>query len=325
MTTHGIDIALSTTKIATISGSAIDASGLPLRRGNVMLIPRNPAGMIIGPHAAGPIKDDGAFTISNVAPGEYTVRATIMPSAPGMPPEELTASVSVEGADVTGVIVRPTRPIRVTGHITLDPAGTWVEAAAIHLMLQPRNPDPMFSGGRYPPVTRDDFTFELTSGAGVVLLRAFPSSSRAMPWSVKSVRYNGREIIDSGLELSDGQDLDGVEIVLTNRQQLVTGLVTNAKGELVLDASVIFFPQNPEEWIGPTRHAGSGRPDQNGRYAVRALPPGDYFAVAIGANDNSRRALDPRQFYDDLSRLSTSFTLTEGETRIVDLRLVVQP
>jgi protocatechuate 3,4-dioxygenase beta subunit len=326
--TTGIDIILSPTRTATISGSAIDANGQPLRRGNVMLMPRNPGGMFMGPQAGGMIRADGTFSISNVAPGEYTVRATIMPSAPGLAPEQLTANVSVAGADVTGVILTPVRPIRVTGRITLDPPGAWVDAAALRVMAQPRNPTPMFFGaGMTPPVTKDDFTFELGTGAGVVLLRAFPNSPGpgATPWTVKSVRYDGKEIIDSGLELSDGRDVDGVELVITNRQQIVTGIVTNAKGEPVLDASVTFFPQNPDEWTGPTRRVGAGRPDQNGRYSVRTLPPGEYFAVASEALDTSRRGSDPRQFYQDLSRLATPFTLTEGETRVIDLKVVVQP
>jgi len=326
--TTGIDITLSPTRTATISGSAIDANGQPQRRGNVMLMSRNPNGMFMGGQGGAQIRPDGTFTISNVAPGEYTVRATIMPSSPGMAPEQLTANISVAGADVTGVILTPVRPIRVTGRITLDPPGAWVDAAAIRVMAQPRNPTPMFFGaGMTPPVTKDDFTFELGSGAGVVLLRAFPNSPGpgATAWTVKSVRYDGKEIIDSGLELSDGRDVDGVELVITNRQQIVTGVVTNAKGETVLDATVTFFSQNPDDWGGPTRRIGAGRPDQNGRYSVRTLPPGEYFAVASEALDTSRRGSDPRQFYQDLSRLATPFTLTEGETRVVDLKVVVQP
>jgi hypothetical protein len=116
-----------------------------------------------------------------------------------------------------------------------------------------------------------------------------------------------------------------VEIVLTNRQQIVTGLVTNAKGEAVVDASVTFFPQNPEEWTGSPRRMSGGRPDQNGRFSVRTLPPGEYFAIATEALDTSLRGSDPRQFYQDLSRLATPFTLTEGETRVIDLKVVVQP
>jgi len=324
--TTGIDITLSPTRTATISGAALDANGQPQRRGNVMLMPRNPAGMFMGPQAGAQIRPDGTFTISNVAPGEYTVRATIMGNSPGTPPEQLTANVSVAGADVTGVILTPVRPIKVTGRITLDPPGSWVEAAAIRVMAQPKNPSPMFfTAGMTPPITSDDFTFELSSGSGTVLLRALPNSPGTPQWRLKSVRYDGKEIIDSGLELADGRDVDGVELVITNRQQLVTGVVTNAKGEPVPDASVTLFSQSSDEWAGVTRRIVPTRPDQNGRYSVRSLPPGDYFAVATDAPEASPRGSDPRQFYQDLSRVATPFTLTEGETRVIDLKVVVQP
>jgi hypothetical protein len=106
---------------------------------------------------------------------------------------------------------------------------------------------------------------------------------------------------------------------------VVTGRVTNSKGEPVLDAAITFFPQNPDEWAGPSRRVGGARPDQDGRYSVRTLPPGEYFAVASEGTDMSRRTSDPRLFYEDLSRLATPFTLTEGETRVVDLKVVVRP
>jgi Carboxypeptidase regulatory-like domain len=326
-TAAGIDITLTLTRTATISGMVVDSDGQPVRRGNVSLMPRSPNGMMMG-MGGGPINPDGTFKISNVAPGEYVARGSSQPAGPGMPMVQAMANISVAGADVSGVVLAPVRPIKITGRITLDPPGTWVDANAIRVSTQPKSPGPFFNfgAGITPPITRDDFTFEMSSNAGSVLIRAFPfMPGGAGSWTLKSVRYEGKEIIDAGLELSDGRDVEGVEIVLTNRQQILTGLVTNSKGEPVLDAAVTVFPQNPDEWMGPTRHVGGGRPDQNGRYSIRTLPPGEYFAVAMEALDNSRRSSDPRQFYQDLSRVSTPFTLTEGETRVVDLKVAVQP
>lgn len=324
-TASGIDIALSVTRTASISGSVVDSNGQPLRRGNVSLMPKGPNGMFMGMGGGAQIRADGTFTIANVAPGEYTVRGMIPPAGPGMPMVQPTANVTVAGADVTGVVLAPAQPIKVTGRITLDPPGTWVEAAAIRVSAQPKGPTQFFGPGMLPPITNDDYTFELTSGSGAVLIRAFPSAPGGAQFALKSVRYDGKDIIDTGLELSDGRDIEGIEIVLTNRQQVVTGSVTNSKGEPVLDAAITFFPQNPDEWSGPSRRMGGARPDQNGRYSVRTLPPGDYFAVASEGADMSRRASDPRQFYEDLSRLATPFTLTEGEARVVDLKVAVQP
>jgi hypothetical protein len=241
-----------------------------------------------------------------------------------MAPEQLTATVSVAGADVSGVVLTPVRPIKVAGRITLDPPGTWVGPAAIRIVAQPKNPEPMPFAGSGPPITKDDFTFELTSGASAVLLRAFPAAPGGTSWTLKSVQYDGRDIIDTGLDLSDGHDIADVEVVLTNRQQLVTGLVTSAKGEPAVDATVMFFPQDSEEWTSPTRHIGNARPDQNGRYSMRMLPPGDYLVVALESPNMNRRVADPRQFYEELSRGAVRMTLREGDTRTLDLKVTPQ-
>ena len=87
---------------------------------------------------------------------------------------------------------------------------------------------------------------------------------------------------------------------------------------------VLFFSQSPDQWTGPSRYGGTGRLDQNGRYSMRSLPPGDYLAVAVDAIDNARRVNDPRQFYDDLSRDAVRVTLREGETKALDLKLTIR-
>ena len=182
----------------------------------------------------------------------------------------------------------------------------------------------MFFGAAGPPIVHDDFTFELTSGPGTMLIRAMPVqfTGGALPWTVKSVKWDNVEIIDSGIELSAGRNVDGLEIVLTNRVQEVSGRVTNAKGEIAQDATVVIFSQNPEQRPGG-RFAGTSRLDQNGRYRVRTLPPGDYFAIAVDYVDPNRRSGDPT-YFEELSRDATRFTLTEGETRALDLKLPVQ-
>jgi hypothetical protein len=61
------------------------------------------------------------------------------------------------------------------------------------------------------------------------------------------------------------------------------------------------------------------RPDQQGRFKIQGLPPGQYLAIAVGY-------LQPGEVRDpDLIEAwrkgATPFTLSEGETRVIDLRL----
>ncbi len=96
-------------------------------------------------------------------------------------------------------------------------------------------------------------------------------------------------------------------------------MVTNSRSETVADYSVIVFAQDRDKWSPPTRYSSVGRPDQDGRFKIRTLPPGDYFAIAVDAY-NSEDFGDP-DFFDRLKDRATRFSLTDGETKILDLRL----
>jgi hypothetical protein len=136
---------------------------------------------------------------------------------------------------------------------------------------------------------------------------------------VKSVRYDSTDITDRGIDLAGGRSVEGVEIVLTNRVQEVSGQVTDSRLQVVTDATVMIFPQDKDHWDTASRYMAFVRPDQNGRYSVRTLPPGDYYAVALQRVDQTRRG-DPA-YYELLIPEATRFTLTEAETRALDLRL----
>jgi hypothetical protein len=320
-TASGVDVMLSPARTAQISGTASNSKGQPIRNGSVMAMSRAPNAMMMGPSAMGMIRPDGTFTLSGVPPGEYTLRANA-PATPGTPQETLTANVSVGSEDVTGVVLTPTPPIKITGRITLDPASGWLQPSTVRLMVSPKEPGGMFFGPGGMPIVHDDFTFEAPATPGAMMIRAMPMQigSGPLAWSVKSIRVDNVEVIDSGVELAAGRDLSGVEIVITNRVQVVSGLVTNDGGQIPQDATVLFFAQNPD--LRTTgRFTGQGRPDQNGRYTVRNLPPGDYFAVATDYIDPNRRGNDPG-YLEDLSRRATRLTLREGETRALDLKII---
>jgi hypothetical protein len=67
----------------------------------------------------------------------------------------------------------------------------------------------------------------------------------------------------------------------------------------------------------------SGRPDQNGRFRVSALPPGEYGIVALESLDDAD-SRDP-EFIERVGAAASSFTLIEGETKTLDLRLNAAP
>ena len=323
-TASGIEIMLSPTRTARISGTTIDSRGQPLRSGFVSAMSQSPETVLVMRSLGGQIKPDGTFTISGVTPGTYMVRATVPPAGGAAMPESLVATVTVAGDDVSGVVLMPLQPATITGRVLFDPPTQSLEPSLLQLMVAPKNPRmmmPMPMPGR--PVINEDLTFEAKAAPGDAVVRVMVTASGSQ-WSVKSVTHDGRDITDAGLTLGSGATVKGVDIVLTNRFQTISGAVTNERGDITANVTVFVFPQDADRWFpGPwaTTSTAVARPDQNGRYSIRArLQPGDYYAVAVEYLDPNRRGGD-RSYLGELSRQAVRFSIREEETKALDLKI----
>jgi hypothetical protein len=165
-----------------------------------------------------------------------------------------------------------------------------------------------------PPVARDDWGFELHGLRGRGFIRAGTLSD---DWQMKPVRREGDDVTDTPLDFFS--DIDNLQIQLTNRVTIVSGSVSTDRNAVTLDATVILFADDEGKWGPHSRFIEGARPDQHGHFKIRGLPPGKYVAIAI-------EYLEPGDEHDpDLlagwRRHGTPLTLSEGETRTLDLKL----
>jgi hypothetical protein len=84
------------------------------------------------------------------------------------------------------------------------------------------------------------------------------------------------------------------------------------------DCSLIVFAQDRVRWTGGSRDIRTGRPDQDGRFKV-GLPAGKYYAIAVDYVEPGD-ATDP-ELLDRVRSKATAFSLGDGETKTVDLKL----
>jgi hypothetical protein len=133
------------------------------------------------------------------------------------------------------------------------------------------------------------------------------------------VHQNGVDVIDSGVEVAPGSETSGIEIEFTNHLSELSGVVTNARGEVARDYTVLVFSQDRDQWTGNTRYRSRGRPDQEGRFKIRALPAGRYYAVALENIDPSDG--DDPDYLDRIRTRATMFNLNDGEAKTIDLKL----
>ena len=138
-------------------------------------------------------------------------------------------------------------------------------------------------------------------------------------WTLRAVRLNGQDAIDVPVEVAPGQVVTGVELVITKKLSHAEGTVVDDRKQPVLDATVVFFPLNENVRGFQSRFIRSARPDQEGRFRVSALPPGEYLAVAVQGLEDGQTT-DP-EFLAAVEPEATRVTIEEGETKSVTLGL----
>ncbi len=309
-----INLALTPTHLARISGTAVDADGKPMGGAVVVVMLRS--GASISSTSGTQVKPDGTFTLSNLAPGDYMLQA-ITPSALTDMSGWASGQVTVAGEDITGIQLTGMRSTTGTGRVLVNPdAAKSLPPSSIRLMATSAHPEENLMAGLGGLTVKDDYTFEMKARPGLALIRPM---SLPPGWSLKSVKQRGSDVTDTGIEFRPNEEVSGIEVELTNQATEVSGAVTNSRSEPVKDYTVVVFSRDRERWGYMSRFFQTGRPDQDGRYKVKALPAGNYYAVALDYVEPGE-ATDP-EFLDRVKDRAVSFSLNDGETKTIDLKI----
>ncbi len=316
---NDINVTLIPTRVASVTGTVVDALGRPLAGGMVMVVQRQGSGGF-SMNPGGMIRPDGSFTVSGLAPGDYTLQANGMAGPGGFDNAEYaTADISVAGDDITGVRLAALKPSAVTGRLVFadQQAASTLRPGMFRVAAMGYNPEDFspFAGGQGR--INDDFTFEMKARPARVLIRV---NAQTGGWTMKAVRLNGVDVTDTGIDVKANEDLAGLEVEMTNRPTEISGVVTNARSEAVKEYSLVVFAQDRDLWRPGSRFIRTGRPDQDGRFKVSGLPVGSYYAIAIDYIDPADDASDP-EFLERVRGRAVTFSVSEGETKTQDLKL----
>jgi protocatechuate 3,4-dioxygenase beta subunit len=314
-----INITLSPTRLARVSGTAVDSNGKAISGGTIMMIQNT--GSFFMTTSGGQIKPDGSFSIGGLTPGEYQVRAMPLASGPInlSNVEQIQASFTVTGDDINDLRLVGTKPSTMTGKV-IPPAGSQADMRELMLLSLPKNPMPL--GGNTSTRVNEDGTFTLPVQPGSAYLRLNPQGAFATT-RIKAVRLNGVEVTDTGFEFKPNEDVSGVEIELTAQMASVSGTVSDARGNPVRDYTVLLFPRDKERWESTSRYLFTARPDQEGKYKASYVLPGTYYAIALDYVEQGAQT-DP-DFLERIRDRAIELTINDIETKNLDLKLVPTP
>lgn len=319
-----VTFSLIATRLVRLTGAVLDSQGAPVSDGNVILAPTS--GRVSAPipmtSFAARVDANGQFRIMNVPPGRYIaqVRAGRGRGNGAVLGEFGRQDITVGAQDLDGVVIVTAPGARLTGAVVTDSTST-TTLRPQDVTVGARAPliDALLPVGNANARVNADWSFEINGVFEPRVLRV----NTPQGWTLKSVLLNGEDITDVPLDVAPGQTVTGVQVVLTDRVTEVNGRISDVKNNAVTDATVVIFPADQEKWVYQSRFIRAARPDQDGRFQLRGLPPyDDYLAVAVQGLEDGQ-AGDP-EFLATIRDRGTRVSLKEGDARTLDLRLPVR-
>jgi hypothetical protein len=223
---------------------------------------------------------DGSFEIRDVSPGAYTILATVdNVTTPMMARQSLQLAESLEGlrlAPQTGGTIYGRLRMETNSSARPDPT-------QMFLLLRPADDSDDALSGVTLGISfsniahvNGDGSFEWKNvPAGNYLIQIAEAS--AMPdWFLKSVTAGGRDVTDSGFNVSSGTI--NLALVASANGAVAEGLASNQNDEPVADAVVVAVPETRFR-SHPDRYR-KALTDQSGHFTLRGLPPGNYTLFA---------------------------------------------
>jgi hypothetical protein len=313
-----VQFALSAARMARVSGVVVDSTGRALANGIVMLMPSS--GVVSGMLTTAQITTDGAFSVANVAPGDYVLNVQPMGAfaAADRAPETAAVPLSVGGADINGIRVVTSAGTLLSGRVEFEGTSSRTTPLPWRVFAQPNAPGPAGFGVGLGPANgsvAEDGAFQLqVSASAAMLLRVAGSPA----WTMKAVLLDGEDVTDTPLDWGKGS-VTSLRIVMTDRLTTVSGRVVDSRGRPLTDYAVIIQPEEAKTGVVAARYLRLARPDQSGSFRVTGLPPGRYAATAVETFEQGRQFVPEVQAR--LKERAKTFSLDEGGTATLDLPL----
>jgi len=264
-----MDFMMRPTAVFRVRGRVINAIPDPKRveRPMVFLTPRGGAmqsdSMItFGPSNA--VKKDGTFELPGVAPGSYTVQASIFD---GDKQHSVTQSVEVGAADVEGLQLVISKGFSISGHVRWDGTPGHIED---NLYVSGRADGQSGFTAGYARIDRDgSFTWNQVSDAAMrIQFHGLDNNGY-----VKAADYGGVDVLEQGFMPRAGSNAT-LEVTLSAQGAQVEGTATDENGLPAVGVWVVLVPDAKHR----DRHDlyRTERTDQHGLFKIKQVAPGDY-------------------------------------------------
>jgi hypothetical protein len=288
-------------RTVNVSGTVLTSSGGPA---NAFLNLESESAELGTPLGIGGVtQSDGTFTIPDVPPGRYTLKASLRGDGPS---ENGSVAVTVVTEDVSGNTIVTGAPATMKGRLVADAGVRSAIPSGIDVVATAARPGgTVLSSGSGPAFELDDLSEPFT-----MRVEGLPDA-----WAVKSIVVNDSAVTDTKIALAPNQEAEA-QIVLTNRVTTIDGTVI--AGGQPAPAEVVVFADDPAKWTYPSRFVRTITADDKGRFRINGLPPAErYLALAVEYLEDGEH-YDP-EFLERLRVGAVPFMLNESERPVLAL------
>jgi protocatechuate 3,4-dioxygenase beta subunit len=312
-----IQLTLQAARMARISGTVTDSQGKPLRDGRVMA--RSASGDAVMVSRSSGVAADGAFTLTNVPAGDHYLDVVTQTRTPDSLPETASVQVLVSNQDIVGLRITTVPAGTVSGVVVFEgesPRGGVLGGLTVRTEPADLQRSGPFLGFDTLGRVREDGRFELR-GTGRVFFRPINQG----PWMLKRVTLGGDDITDTPYDLTGGASVEGLRVVLTDRLTDVSGVVKDGRAQPLKEFVVVVQPAADVPANTLQRFLRTARPDQDGKFGLRGIPPAEYIATAVEALEQGGE-WNP-EYRIRLRDAGRRFSVKEGESIQLDLELAI--
>jgi len=187
------------------------------------------------------------------------------------------------------VTITISRGVDISGRLTWEGAPP-NDLGNLHIGLEPLGGvQPFFSQSAVTP----DGTFQLNNVPEGFYRLVVHLCCRIVNFFLKSARYGSTTISDAGFNVQPGSDLS-LELTMSSRVARLTGVVLDANSRPSAGATVVLIPDPPDR--GLVEQYKSTTTDQNGKFSLSGLTPGDYNVFSWDSVDESEGEYDADWF-----------------------------
>ena len=307
---RGLDLTLRKVPTVRVRGRVMNNVGAELRRSSLMLVPRGSGAFGPMSRNMAPLRDPrGTFEFRGVTPGSYLLMLDVYEEN-----RRYTARTPVEvgSANVEGVVLVLSPGTELQGRLRVD-GDAEADLGEVNVQLRTREFSPM--GGFYTDRIQKDGSFTIR---GVVpdtyVLGVYGLTGT---WFLKSVRFGDEELRDASLRITEGAS-GTLEVIISPAGGQVEGLVVTAKQEAARAATVVLLPDSSRR--NQTHLFKTVTTDQNGRFTLTGIAPGDYSLLAF--EDLEPGAWQDADYLKQFERSAESLSIRENGHETRQLKLI---